>query len=92
MPGDSIRQRALRGLPPDRSKDSQPPTDRSLTEQCACGAKMVGRIDKSNQHQGWLRWYWWCGGCGAMKDGGIWHPQTEEELVWERWKKAQEGV
>lgn len=87
---DSIRASALRGIKPDRSKDVLPPKDKRATEPCQCGAQMVGRIDKSNAHQGYWHWFWWCGACQAVKDGGRWHPPTEEELVYERWKRAQE--
>lgn len=72
---------------PDRSKDCEPPKDRNTTVQCQCGKRMVGRIDKSNAHQGWLRWYWWCG-CGNVQEGGVWHPVTEDEAVYARWEKA----
>jgi hypothetical protein len=86
---DGIRARALRGIKPDRSNDVLPPKDRRKTEPCGCGAQMVGRIDESNMHQGYMHWFWWCGGCGAVKDGGRWHPPTKEELAWDRWQKAQ---
>lgn len=88
MPQSAIRANALRGIRPDRSNDCPPPADRSVTEPCICGKRMVGRIDDSNMHQGYMRWHWWCG-CGAVKEGGIWHPPTKEELLYDRWLKSQ---
>lgn len=87
----SIREQALRGNPPDRSADVLPPSDpnMNLTLPCKCGCGMIGRIDKSLQASGILSWYWWCGGCQSVVPGGTWHPKTEEELVYERWKAAQ---
>lgn len=90
---DDLRAEALKGNAPDRTNDCPPPEDRNATEPCPkCDARMVGRMDSSNSHQGWWRWFWWCGGCGSVKDGGIWHPPTQEELVYERWKNAQKDT
>lgn len=74
----------------DRSKDIPPPAHGDMLA-CECGKRMIARVDHSTQHQGYMRWYWWCG-CGKVKDGGTWHPLTAEESAAEAWERANEGV
>lgn len=61
-------------------------------ELCECGKWMIEEaVAVLTSYPGQTQYRWWCGGCGATKQGRREAHQSHESIRMRQWENAQKG-